>query len=386
MDTLLTSTKDIEERVRWIDQITDWSPVPLGSILRATSYSYRNWGIGITPENIGWLYGASQEAYSVEWKDTDESLNDLVGKASENAGLRDVNKMMNIVIGEYAAEYVRKTEIYGLTVLDIGAGTGATSMAMLSTLGDAASRINLFLVEPSKIRTDAALESIRKISETLANAAVVYNMTETEAILHIPYTIDMAITNAAMHHNSFNFHLREISKVLVPGAPLIMGDWYDGLSEKPERVYWLLLLLANYRDVDMEKDVIGRIREGLPPLEPSNIEERNAIVFRKSLDLDMNSCIMAFQNLTENERKADAAIMKFWLEVGRIFAKKGENAPIYMIEGHERAWRRETAIAESGFCFDKECQEKYKLVTRDKGNLNVVSMAKKGPVGAIRQH
>jgi predicted O-methyltransferase YrrM len=382
---ILTSTKDIERRVREIDDLTSWSPVPLGSILRATSYSYRNWGIGITPENIGWLYGASQEAYSVEWKDTDPSLNALVGKASENAGLGDVNATMNALIGGYASASAHSKNGI-ISVLDVGAGAGATSMAMLSALGGTiVPNIKLTLIEPSSSRTKAALDAIRKINTAAANIAVVYNLTETEALRQIkPGSIDMAITNAAIHHNSFNFHLGAMSKTLKPNAPLISGDWYDGLSEKPERVYWLLTLLANHssghRNAEIEKDVFKRISAGAPLVVPF-VEER-AAAFRKYFNLDAFSCGLAFANLSEDERKADAAILKFWFEVGKIFAEKGTKSPIYVVEGHERAWRRETAFAENGFCFDRECMEKYRLVTkkRNKGNLNVVSMAKRKAV------
>jgi len=392
---LASSVSDIEIRVNDINQLTAWSPVPLGSILRVSDYAYPNWGIRVTDQNRDWLYSASQDAYSVEWKDTDPSLNALVSQASTNAGLGDVNSIMNQKIGDYAYDYVagfpRNRD--KCVIADIGAGAGATSIAIAKALFDSESRkpvsfgpvFEFVLIEPSSSRLAAASNAINRLKDEyrIPHSLHVRCIASTEIAALREYegsAIDIAVANASIHHNSFTDHLAEISRSLKIGASFIIGDWYDGLSERPARIYWMLALIAKRDDAELVSRVLRSIenREELK----MGIKSSELKNFRKYFSLTGDELRFAFMANNPKQALADAGIVRFWLEVGKIFAEKEVKSPIYALEGHERVAARKRSLVNSGFCFDEDSKTKYAELSRKirKGDLATVMVAKKARV------
>ncbi|MEM4367240.1 MAG: class I SAM-dependent methyltransferase [Candidatus Anstonellales archaeon] len=368
----LSKIQDIEEHLKTFADLTSWSPALPGSMLRAPAHSYHNWGIQVLPDNVEWLYAMAQKAYEVEWAYTDKEINLLVGNASQNAGLSDVNTEMNKIVGAYAAQFALMGR-EGLAVMDIGAGTGATSIAFLNALGCRAKKVTLLLVEPSLKRLQEAQEAIAKLgfhSVPLAGNDVSVLKQFSDC------SIDMIISNAAIHHNSFNVHLAEMNRVLKQGAPLINGDWHSSISESPARAYWLLYLLQEPLGTRFEK-VLDNVARGAK-MEIA-FERQELKEFRKYFGLTLEMLEWAFMGLSSSKRKANTGIMRFWFEIGRIFSQRGEKSPIYFLEAHERAGKRIENLKNAGFEFDEECRRKYKELLRKKGigELACVMVAKK---------
>lgn len=388
----MTNTKqEIEQRINDVHELTKWSPVPSGSVLRVHAYSYPAWGITITPENSEWIYSTANAAYSVEWKDTDKASNDLVAQASVNAGLSDVNAVLNENVGFYAAERIFPplSRNNSFTLIDIGCGPGATTLATLNSLLDQGAIPNpdwiLKLVEPSEKRLvvarDAIVDLIQKRMSNCGMPSIIC-IPETDIVSlssMISESADLAISNASVHHNSFNSHLLEINRVLKPGTPFINGDWHNSMWETPARTYWLLYLLQNLDNLKLETKVLdfvgGKTKEIRIENEIAELKE-----FRKYFSLgDEKTLLQAFGTDCTKEREANAGIIKFWLEVGRLFSGKCKRSPIFFLESHERISKRLENLKNACFVFDPECNKKYKEVLRKKGKgeLATVMVAKK---------
>ncbi|MCX6773500.1 MAG: class I SAM-dependent methyltransferase [Candidatus Micrarchaeota archaeon] len=388
-----SSISDIIVRINDVNKLTEWSPVPLGSILRVSDYAYPNWGISITDHNMDWLYSASQDAYSVEWKDTDPSLNTLVGQASTNAGLGDVNMLMNQKIGEYVFDYIQNApsrEKY--VIADIGAGAGATSLAVAQRIlaldFNHPLTFEFILIEPSISRLVAASDAINKLKTEMKLPYVSHDIivrciagTDIGALTKLDSnSVDFAVANASLHHNSTTKHLAQISRVLKPGAPFIIGDWYDGLSQTPERIYWMLALISERGDVPFVQNVLSSI-EKCEEIK-AGIKTCELNEFRKYFSLTASDLRNAFMAKSAKQALADSGILKFWLEVGKIFSEKGVKSPIYVLEGHERVVARQMNLNTSRFCFDADSRSKYVELSRKmgKGDLATVMVAKKARV------
>lgn len=379
--------RDIEKRLAYFESITSWSPVPPGSILRVPAYSFPNWGITPSADNLRWLITAADRAYSLEWKDTDDALNRLISDASRAAGLGDVNLEMNSIVGKYGARHiVDVVKAKGsFRCIDLGAGTGATTVALLRELARYVVGISepcrMILVEPSAQRAQTAEKNV---ADALALLKVkhriqceVLRLTDSEALATFEKeNADIIISNAAIHHHSFNLHLRSIQENLRVGMPFINGDWHNSMWESPERAYWLLYLLQDPHDSRTAFTVLeflaGNAAGGI------TTERKELREFRKYFSIDAARALSAFDGLGDPQRRANAAIARFWLEVGKRFSH-AERAPISFLEAHEPVGTRRQNLIRAGFVFDDECMHKYRSLLRGagKGDLASVMMVKK---------
>lgn len=278
---------DIEKVARDVAAMTEWSPVPSGSILRVPAYSYENWGIRVTPENIRWLSRASADAYMVEWARTDDRLNALVARASEKADLGDVNALMNAQIGKFVAEEIARTSPYKgpFTLVDIGAGTGATSIPAFNELGAMGYRArdsdSLILIEPSAERMDIAVRSLASLPFWKGRERGIVPMIgrEVEMLTHLhDGSVGLAVSNAAIHHNAFNYHLEAIQRVLEPGGTFINGDWNDSISHSPAKAYWMFRILSSLGDEETTGKIFDWINGTKPPNDlPESLNNRRYV-------------------------------------------------------------------------------------------------------------
>ncbi len=378
-----SSISDIERLIRDAQAVLDWAPVPLGSILRTHAYSYRNWGICLTQDNAEWARAESKSAFSVEWAESGASLNSLIGEAAEKAGLADTNALMNAKIGEYAAAYATPEE---LCVVDIGAGAGGTSAAVVRALSGLPpsrrpSRVILSMIEPSAKRLEVAEAAVMDAAEGTwmeRRIELLLEQGTVERLSSIPCGFaDMVVSNAAIHHESFNDHLPQILRVLRDGAPFISGDWHESNYEHPARAYWIYYLLQNPHDEAMAEHVMEFTlgKEG-PPWLP---ERKELSEFRALFRLDSEDVNSAFWGHTESERRADMGSQRYWLEMGKKFSECRKKCPELLLQCHERVSKRTEALMNAGFIFDDESRRRYHeaLNGRGFGELAAVMVPKR---------
>jgi SAM-dependent methyltransferase len=384
---LVSRIGEIERLERFVRDLTAWSPVPSGSVLRVPAYSYPSWGILPTLRNADWLYAKSCNAWMSEWQETGPALNMLVNEASKDAGISELNTLMNEKIGELALPEIRKLIDWqgGFDAVDLGAGTGATTIAVLSAMlrhGVVPKRESMFLlVEPSASRLAEAIVSTGKLLAGSALEAPITIMTDTKtdvrAFAGLPNGMfDIALANAALHHHSFNNHLSALHRVLTPSGALFAGDWHNSMWERPSRVYWLLILLANPDDRQLKNDVLRFMGSGKNPPHTDWIERPEVMEFRRRFLRD--GAEGAFAGLSEEERKANVGMAKFWLAVGRRSRQLGVRSPIYFLESHERLSMRVANLTNAGFTFATEERSKYHKLVASKGlgELSVVMRAR----------
>lgn len=382
-----TAIRDIERRLAYFESLTSWSPVPPGSILRVPVYAYPKWGIILSEESMGWAASASERAYAVEWACTGESSNRLISDAAGAAGLGDVNAGLNSAVATAAAAHLEGAirSSGSFRCMDVGAGTGATTIALLNELAGlriaprAEGRITL--IEPSETRAEAAKAAVgaalsRHGWATRIGFEIICR-SDIGALVGMPAeTEDLVISNAAIHHHSFNLHLRRIRNALRPGMPFINGDWHDSMSETPARAYWLLCLLQNPHDAGAAARVLAFLAGDAAG---AVVSERPELAeFRRYFSISEAAACSAFSGLGRHHLLANAGIARFWLEVGKRFSRP-ERAPLLFLEAHERVGRRRQNLLSAGFMFDEECRRKYRSLLEGNGELASVIMAKRPP-------
>jgi hypothetical protein len=142
----------------------------------------------------------------------------------------------------------------------------------------------------------------------------------------------------------------------------------------------MLALIAKRDDAELVSRVLRSIenREELK----MGIKSSELKNFRKYFSLTGDELRFAFMANNPKQALADAGIVRFWLEVGKIFAEKEVKSPIYALEGHERVAARKRSLVNSGFCFDEDSKTKYAELSRKirKGDLATVMVAKKARV------
>ncbi|MFH1221634.1 MAG: class I SAM-dependent methyltransferase [Candidatus Micrarchaeota archaeon] len=380
--------KKIEDTIKFIDEVTSWSRVPAGSVLRVHAYSYANWGIQLTPDNIDSLINESAKAYAVEWQETDASLNKLVAAASELAGLSDVNANLNRQIGKLALSHVHNAiEKQGsFVLLDLGAGLGSTTEAVLDRMIETGimpkSESQLILVDPSLKRLETAHEMLTKKIDSagIADLFKIATIAEQDIdFLQLAETssIDLVVGNAYLHHHAFNTHLQQINQVLKPGAPFIIGDWHNSMWEKPERVFWLLRLLMDPEDKKIRQivfDVVTGKQENMRGFfVPSELTKFK----RHFIGPYSDRLLRAFDGLTMAERQANCGIIEFWAAVAQKCDAAKVHSPIYFLEGHERVSKRVENLTNAGFVFDSESRQRYMELLPKRGELAAVMTVRK---------
>jgi SAM-dependent methyltransferase len=393
---------DIERMAKYAMSLFDWSTIPLGHPVREHAYSYEHWGIVKTVGNIDDLYLLSKKEYQLEWAPTDQSLNQLIGIAAKNAGLSDTNRLMNDKIGEYSAEhlkYILETEETAV-VIDIGTGAGGSILSLLRCAidnGIDVSRLDITLIDPSGKRLEFSEGAINELLNER-------NITKGPRIRVIEGSVDvlsegsvdvlremdtdhahLIIQCAAIHHESFNYHLSEIKRVLKPGMPFISGDWHEGSYATPARVYWIYNMLQDPLDEERVSQVLDFTLDKAP-FKPLTESQPGLTEFRKLFSLDDNVLANAFSSYTESERRANVGGMRYWLEVDKILTKEGKSSAEVLIQAHERVAKRVELLKNAGFVFDSESRAKYVEVLRKKGfgELGAVMVPKKGMQRAQR--
>ncbi|MCC7569850.1 class I SAM-dependent methyltransferase [Candidatus Micrarchaeota archaeon] len=381
---------------RLTEYLTSFKGVYLnpGSVLRVPSYAWGDWGIELTDDNIEELYYLSQKAYEKEWGETDASLNKLVGVASVNAGLGDVNADMNNLVGKIAASFLADiSSDKELRVLDIGAGTGATTLATLramisipekwKTLLD---RTKFILVEPSEKRVLSILDSIENDLHMPMRVAdsIEFQFCKDIDIDVDPNSINIVISNAAIHHNAvLDRSLRRIAETMKEGAMFVNGDWHNDVWHDPiEFAVKLYPKLLSLEGNDLDSFFKGYFELFAEGSRPSMFLD---MYMQTSLNKSFYEFALKFCELyphTKAQKIADDQIIQFWVSVNNEFKKESENrgekvtATIDTLESHEPIPQRKRTMAVSGIETDSiKVQEMFQHLKRtgkyvEKGNVH----------------
>lgn len=327
-----------------------------GSLLRISQDAYPNWLMEVNNSTKEFLESNASDAYLVEWQPTDDRLNALVATASKRAGLGDVNANMCERIGALTADGYKPS-----TIIDLGTGTGHPSFEIYSKLQAEGLRAGdydrIILNDASEKRLPIAVENIRGMDFWQLSKYSVYGEPgqDIDVLRMLPTaSINVVVSNAAIHHHSDNNHLDTIYTVLAPGGVLRNGDWHEGVWEKPARAYWMFAILREDRlgNRELGSRMLESIRETGAAYTYDSYSERPELkAFRKYFGLQPYDVQTAFSPVhgPKDERLADVGIMNFWRSVDTIFSEAGEVPPIQMFEAHETVYQRTNNLAKAGF-------------------------------------
>jgi SAM-dependent methyltransferase len=298
-------------------------PVRLGSPLRTPHYAWPRWGISFQRQiEREALIAASEQCYRSEWDQTTQTGHEEIAAAAKEAGLGDANARLNAAIGAAVAALAKPAGKTGLRILDLGAGAGATSLAVLEALRRAPRPIDLTLVDPAMKALDnaaCALAGFRLVQQLEFKAVP---ETDRQFLSHAaPASFDLIVSVAAIHHHADILPiLAGCFRCLRPGGILVLGDWHNSMWEHPRRVLDLLERMV----WPSKADAVRRFCNTFP------MASRKAPALKKTAD-----------------RKANDQIIAFWLAYGRLH--RSGTVPFLILEGHRPATRYLQDLRLAGF-------------------------------------
>lgn len=241
-------------------------PLCIGNPLRVSTTAWENWGIRFsTQDEFVALVRQSENCYSAEWKDTDDTRLHDIARSAEDAGLGDCNARLNTAVAEEVFE-VSSCLPEELRVLDIGAGTGNTSKEVLKALRASGRRVFLHMLEPDrKALVDTALRKITNSDMISPDDIRVHLSTDLCMTTLFPScSFDLVVSSAALHHHAFlDPVMAAIHNILKPQGFLVVGDWHNSMWLDPGRVLSLLKTLDGC-DNSFNLDVLWRFVSAHP--------------------------------------------------------------------------------------------------------------------------
>jgi SAM-dependent methyltransferase len=283
------------------------APLRLGSPLRAPHFTWPDWGIRWkTEDEFRQLVDQSEEAYRIEWAATRRVSHEEIARASKKAGLGNANKQLNEGVAGLAVKLIANNDRRQLRILDLGAGSGATSAAVWDRLPRSLrSRTEWVLLDPAERALADASDNLKKKGMS-QNQFVICNQRDMDALPKYRNCIDLIISVAAIHHHGYLDPLFSlIAEALRKGGLFVGGDWHNSLSNHPARMLKLLRGL----DWDSKKEDLSLFE----------------MLYPKSFQYPK-------KKQSAGQMKADKQISNFWTAYAQYRRLKNED--FLVIEGH----------------------------------------------------
>lgn len=281
---------------------SDTCPLCLGSPLKVPSYAWSNWGIEWSDDaEYAELLRMANVEYRREWDSSTEQRHREIATASEEAGLGDANQRLNQACRLILAKEVARGR-GRLNILDAGAGSGNTTLSILSALRTP-SLPRFVLIDPSELALQSAASRLREAGLTLGEdfSTLVGTATETSPSLAVE-SFDVIVAVAAIHHHpDLVPPLRSLVRLLKPGGLVVFSDWHSSAWEHPSRVLTILEAL-NWPAKD---DDLARFASLYPKaIEPAperdgNMQRANSLIgeywqsyARRRITSEPQSCVL----------------------------------------------------------------------------------------------
>jgi len=217
-------------------------PLQLGSPLRVAHFAWARWGIKWANQSeFKRLVKQSEKEYAKEWNRTTGANHQDIALASKAAGLHDANQRLNRKVAEVVMTVIAETKREEVQLLDLGAGAGATSLAILDAIGRRdRDRLRWVLLDPAEEALGQAFKTVVAAGVPESRIEVVVD-SDLGCLPKWPRRFDVIASSAAVHHHAYLQPLFSlVAKALKPGGHLVVGDWFNGLSLEPSKVLWLL--------------------------------------------------------------------------------------------------------------------------------------------------
>ena len=357
----LTSISDLEKIEAKLNLVTEKLNMGAGSIFRIACQYLPAWGIGVTDENRRWIERRSIKSYCEEWRRGGDDYHKAINIAIRKANLQYAHDEINGMLAEIAVNMVRAMfELRKFSpddpcrVLDIGAGSGGTTVAILDRMSEdkqtreMARACRFTLIEPSPDQLFSDRNDMISAEQKLGRHPIGldnenYSLLCTDLVSHLPEmapaSYDMVVSNAAFHHFSFLTHMQSLYEKLRENGVMVVGDWHNTVFSHPAYVLPIL------RELKAGEDDINRFRNIFNVME---IETHH--------DLD--------NALPLEKRRANEKFLKFVTALAAEMAKTARQpqgkGQYYFLEALESKESRLGKMKDAGFLTDyAELVEKH---------------------------
>jgi SAM-dependent methyltransferase len=296
-------------------------PVGLGNPLRVPHYAWENWEIIYKDkDSFQTLIDLSEKYYRDEWELTTEGGHKEIREASKRAGFD--NFPLNEENGKIAAKIIKS--ISGKSkILDVGAGTGGTTIEILKALGYFDKRnLHFTLIDPAKKALEEAKNRLVNLGLQYGEHFTTITVPDFEMERYLePMTYDLATSVAAIHHHAYLTRpFACVYNLLKHKGFFLTSDWHNSMWEHPAKV---LELLTELNWVSKEEDIIKFVQTYPRALDKIPKESR------------------------PEDKIANNMIKYFWKAYASIRIK--ENNQFFILEGHRPAQRYVEEMKNVGF-------------------------------------
>ncbi len=330
-------------------------PVRLGNPLRVPHYTWNNWGIyWDNDEDFQELVELSEKTYRNEWRSATTKRHNEINKAAEQAGLERANDLLNKEVANIVAN-ILETVSGTIRILDIGAGAGATSKAIIDTISkEKAKEIELILLEPAQTSLDASKAAL---SSHELGEVIKYQFIEAPDLEILNYiendSIDIAVSVAAIHHHAYlDNPFQLIYEAIRTNGYFITGDWHNSMWTTPAHTH---LMLSKMEWKSKQTDL------------------RN---FKMIYSLSQNKIPL---DLNPDEDEANRQISQFWNFYSKL--TRGQDQKFLALEGHRPASQYTELMQNVGYYIDgtsiKNIIPKNPLFLLPGSSLLAVTMGRK---------
>ena len=313
---------NIIKKAAQVSQLCDGkAPLRFDTTLKVSPLFWNAWGInyhkifGIKGKRIE---EARINGYKREWEESTPERLDMIVKTSEQLDLGDSNNLMNRKMAEEIVKWVPGLVPEGkeLVILDIGCGSGATTIALLEELKKSGMeyKIESYLLDPSVENLVIAEESVEAFLG-FGKANILYGLIEKflerDELIDILKKVNIILSNASLHHMSIFKVLHEFSRTLSRNVLFGFGDWCHGMLKNPGNCRFLI--------------------KELDEIEPGILAEYDRLFHIVNGKRDHYFEISA---KSPEELNATGTMIKWWTTLAKNFRKENLDPFFSCFEGH----------------------------------------------------
>ncbi len=331
---------ELEQIDLFLKTICDDLAMTPGSIFRIAGQHLANWGIEVNKtKNEKWIEERSKRAYYEEWEGGTGDANAAIEKAIEKAGLEYGNKDLNSVLADTVVRIL--SDVSGViqdrtrdfAIIDIGAGTGDTTVAILDAMQSSsvtealASKCHFYVLEPSFKRLNEVFERLEEHPLKPRKTLISSNLEEYLRTVKRE-SFNMVVSNAVFHHMGFLTHLRLLREGLAKNGIMVIGDWYTTVWQHPAYLAPILRTLGA-RDMDVRR-------------------------FENFFNVKKGDLELVEEKLTPRQLEANRQMLAYVIALAEELRNVGTKSQLRFFEAHESLENRLGKMRAAGFETDME--------------------------------
>ncbi len=360
----IRTIKELEDVDLFLKDLGKELIMPPGSISRIIWHSLKNWLVEINESTMGWLMEKGELDFRKEWESSTELNNQIISRATAKAKLHDGNELLNGQIARMAVDLLAASSKNHpertFRIIDIGAGTGATTRAILDGMNNhphLADHCQFYLVELSAKRVPMIANSLDSHPINVNYQIAVGSESDQFGLLK-DGVFDMTVSGAVFHHKNFPDYLDSINHKLKDDGMLVFGDWHMSICQHPAFIARLIEKLL--RETAL-KNTVGSFKAEFGLTSEDEIDD-------------------IWKRLEPEERAANMIFMEYIHAIGSELSKTQNPPPMYFLESLETLDMKQKTLDEHGFITDYDDLKRHRPQFKKLSTgSNVIGIYQKAP-------